>query len=395
VLRCSQRALDPGVGDGRRFALHLARADALRFLGRRGEQAPELEAALGYAEGDRELAQVLIEHAVFASRTGDAPTALSAAEEAVTHARASGDGELLAMARARQAFTQVIAGRFADAEASLAEAEHVARAASPTVRAFVSEFRGLLGNALGDVGMQVEAYREAVRQYEAVGDLRRAAGAENNVADAYNRVGAYADAESALRATVEKCRRVGNHLVEAYAMVNLGYALAMQGRSDEAVAVIREARNRAASSRDVRLDLFARVYLTRTRLSMAHAAAALVADADAAAEEAARLGLPGIRALASSLAARALLSIGDAQAALVRSTDAMRIRDELGSLEEDEGGVFLTHVRALEACGRVGEAAEVRARGRARLAEVASRIGEGVWRDRFRNDVEAHRELLS
>ena len=401
VLRCSERALALAVPTSRRFALHMARADALRFLGRRGDQMPELEAALKLAEGDRELAQVLIEHAVFASRTGDTPNALRAAEEAVTHARSCGDTELLAMARGRAAFALVIAGRLKDAEAALAEAEAIANRASPRVRAFVSEFRGLLANALGDLGMQVEAYREAVRQYEAIGDVRRAAGAEGNVADAYNRVGAYSEAEVALRATVEKCRRVGNHLVEAYAMVNLGYALAMQDRHSEAIEVIEEARRRAAITRDVRLDLFARVYLTRTRLSVARErgdatrlVVALVAEADAAAEEASRLGLPSIRALALSLAARGLLDLGDATRALERSSEALRIRDVLGSLEEDEGGVFLTHVRALTAAGRAAEATDVRDRGRARLDELASRIGKGSWRDRFRHDVAAHRKLL-
>ena len=402
VLRCSERALALAVPAARRFALHMARADALRFLGRRGDQMPELEAALGLAEGDRELAQVLIEHAVFASRTGDTPTALRAAQEAVDHARSCGDTELLAMARGRAAFALVIAGRHREAEAALAEAEAIAERASPRVRAFVSEFRGLLANALGDLGMQVEAYGEAVRQYEAVGDVRRAAGAEGNVADAYNRVGAYSEAEVALRATVEKCRRVGNHLVEAYAMVNLGYALAMQDRHEEATAVIEEARRRAQITRDVRLDLFARVYLTRTRLSVARergdasrVVVALVAEADSAAEEASRLGLPSIRALALSLAARGLLDLGDSARALDRSSEALRIRDELGSLEEDEGGVFLTHVRALTAAGRATEAVEVRARGSARLDELAGRIGSDAWRERFRRDVAAHRKLLA
>ena len=79
--------------------------------------------------------------------------------------------------------------------------------------------------------------------------------------------------------------------------------------------------------------------------------------------------------------------------ALGLSGRALVIRDELGALEEDEAGVFLTHARALRANGREEEAAEVAERGRARLAELAAAIGDPELRRRFFEDVAENRAL--
>ncbi len=397
VLRCSGRALDLHVDTGQPFALHMARADALRFLGRRADQAPELEAAHASAASDVEHAQVLVEQAVWMSRTGRSADAIEAAQAAVAAARAAGDRELLVLARGRQATVLVLAGRLTEAEEALVEASGLAVGVSPGARAFVAEWRGLLANALGDLGMQVEAYQSAVAQYEEVGDLRRSAGAENNVADAYNRVGEYVEAEKALRATVDKCRRVGNHLVEAYALVNLGYSLAMQGRNDDALEAIAEAEKRARASKDVRLALFARVYRVRTLLGAEPPPEeerkswleGIAQEAEDAADGAVDLGLPGIRALALTIAARALLGAGETARALERSTAAMAVRDEMGSLEEDEADVFATHARALLAGGRPDDADTVRARGRERIEELAARIRGAEWRERFMRGIAA------
>jgi hypothetical protein len=71
----------------------------------------------------------------------------------------------------------------------------------------------------------------------------------------------------------------------------------------------------------------------------------------------------------------------------------MAIRDQLGGLEEDEGEIFAVYARALDFVGRSDEAAEVRARGRRRIAEIASRISDEALRERFSNDVRAHQSL--
>jgi hypothetical protein len=55
--------------------------------------------------------------------------------------------------------------------------------------------------------------------------------------------------------------------------------------------------------------------------------------------------------------------------------------------------VFLARVEVLEASGRAEAANEVRARGAARLIDVAAKITDAEWRDRFLRDVPANRAL--
>ncbi|MDQ3032679.1 MAG: hypothetical protein M3Y87_09700, partial [Myxococcota bacterium] len=73
---------------------------------------------------------------------------------------------------------------------------------------------------------------------------------------------------------------------------------------------------------------------------------------------------------------------------------ALAIRDGSGAIEEGEGEVFLVAVRALEAAGRHEEAATLRARGRARLHELAARIVDPTWRASFLERVPEHHELM-
>jgi hypothetical protein len=88
------------------------------------------------------------------------------------------------------------------------------------------------------------------------------------------------------------------------------------------------------------------------------------------------------------------LAAGEVQRAVELSSAALALRDELGSVEEDEAELFVVRARALEALGRHEEARAVRARGRARVEEIAAHISEEALRKRFVEDVSAHRELL-
>ena len=71
----------------------------------------------------------------------------------------------------------------------------------------------------------------------------------------------------------------------------------------------------------------------------------------------------------------------------------MTLRYELGGVEEDESEIYLARVRSLESAGRSEEAAAVLEMGRSRLLQLASRIRDGEWRERFLRDVASNREL--
>ncbi len=391
VLRCSDKALELGASPTVEYSLRMARADALRFLGRRPDQIKELEAALTCECTEVERARALIEKAVWTSRTGTATEALVAADAAVEAARAAGDGDVLALAGVRQAAALAYAGRAEDARRVLDEAS--AARVKPHTGALIWEWRGQLAAVVGDLGARREAFQRASELYDETGDPRRAAAMAMNLADTYNRVGAYQEAEAALRDALERLRRVGNRPGEGYAQVNLGYSLGMLGYRDEAIKVLTEARTIADSAQDPRLALAARVYLARAVLDRG-SPQEVAAEAVAAAEEAESRGVRGLAVTALTLAARARLAAGDPKGAHEAALRAMNLRDELGTVEEDEAEVFLTYARTLDAIGRTTDATHIIERGRQRLAQLADQIADPEWRERFLRHVVAHRELM-
>jgi tetratricopeptide (TPR) repeat protein len=213
-----------------------------------------------------------------------------------------------------------------------------------------------------------------------------------NLADASNRIGAYAEAAEALRKVATACRRVGHRWMEGYALANLGYALTMLGQPDEALAALHDASAIAQRTGEARLAAWARVYRARALLAAGHAEDASM-EAKLAVHETEQLGVEALRVLALSALARARLAIGQPARALVYSEHAMNVRDQLGSIEEDEAEVFLVHADALEANGKVAEAADVRMRGRSRITYIARRIADADMRAQFLTDVPSNRAL--
>ena len=163
---------------------------------------------------------------------------------------------------------------------------------------------------------------------------------------------------------------------------------------DDAREALRAAEALAARVGEARLSVCVRLYGARAALAGGDPPAA-IEEAARAAEEAEANQLPGLRALAISVAARAHLARGEVAAADEASAEALRIRDELGALEEDEAEVFLVRARALEAADRFVDGHEVRERGRARLRALADQIADATLRVRFLEDVPAHRDLMA
>jgi predicted ATPase len=393
VMRCSERAFTLGAPEELLYELHMARADALRFLGRRTEQGRHLEDALAHARSVGEKARVRTQQIAWLTRAGRLEDAIATGSLATALAREAGDSHALVLALCRQADAMAFAGRLDGAEAALREAAASARGAMPVVEAAVEASLGRLACTRGDVAEALSADRRALELYRSAGAMRLAAAIEQNVADLCNRVGAYAEAEAALRKALTGGRRVGHRLNEGYVLANLGYALTMQERPAEALETLAAAADLAHATGDSRLALSVRTYRLRALLGLGRAEEVAVL-AEVLARECETGGQAGLLVIAYALAARARLLRGDAPLALEHSTRAMALRDQLGGIEEDEGEVFLVHVDALAACGRTRAADEVRDRARTRLTELASRINDPVWRRRFLEDVPAHRGLL-
>ena len=396
VLRTTERALMLGAPETRHFVLWLARADALRFMGRHDEQEASLAEALEAAKTADERARSLSERAAWLSRRGRGPDAVAAADKAVGEARQSGDPDLLARALARRAACLLYAGRVDEVGHVLDEAGKRAQEGSVRIDALLADLTGQLASAVGDLGKRRAAFGRAVELYREAGDVRRGANAELNLADASNRFGAYDEAATALEQAVEKCRRVGNRLGEGYAHLNLGYAYTMLGRTEDALSALSLAKAYAASARDARLTAFAALYEGKARLASHPSPAesgAVVEDMLATAERAQQLRMKAVEVLSLSVASSAKLRAGATEAAVELAERAKALRDGAGGIEEDEADVFLSLASALSAAGRSAEALAVRAEGAQHIHDIASRIRDAAWRERFLCDVRAHREL--
>ena len=390
VLRCSEHALALGLDDA--FELYLARADALSFLGRRDAQRESIERALAIAADPTQRARALSEKAGMLASLGEHDVGLEVAVQAVAAARATDDVDVLGAALARQGWLLIYVGRISEAGIAISEAASLP-GLSPETAALVAAWRAQLFTAMGDLGKRKHAYEDAIARYREIGDLRRAATTECNLADTFNRVGAYDEAEASLREAVSSCQRVGNRVVEGYALANLGYALAGQHRYDEAFATYDEALRLAAQLGRPRLALATRLYAARTALE-ARAPGEVVGEARAIALEAEEGGLPALRANALAIAALAALRAGDPKGALVDAERAMELRDEIGTMEEDEAEIFLALAEALRADGQRDRAREIVARGAMRLEFLAGRIADASWRARFLVEVPVNRRLI-
>ncbi|MGE0790514.1 MAG: serine/threonine-protein kinase PknK [Sandaracinaceae bacterium] len=392
VLRCTERAFALSPTPERAFDLHIVRADALFFLGEKAAQRESIEAALVLASTGLQRARALVEKGALLLAVGESDEGLRVAEEAVAAARDAGDPDLLALALARLGWGYLYAGRISDASVPIAEASSIPHPSKETA-AMVAAWRGQLFTALGDLGKRKAALEDAIAGFRETGDLRRAATSECNLADTYNRVGAYEEAEAALRKAIDSCQRVGNRVVEGYALANLGYALAGQGRIAEAHAAFDAALGLAEQLSRPRLGLAARLYRARADLGV-QLAFELADDARQIAEDAAAQSLPALQASALALASRAALLGDDEVAALADAERAMQLRDEIGTMEEDEAEIFLALAEALARSGQAERAREIVARGASRLEFLAGRIEDADWRAKFLSEVPINRRLI-
>jgi tetratricopeptide (TPR) repeat protein len=393
VIACAEHALALGI-DAERFALACVLAEAYEVRGRLEDEQRTWHDAESLAPDASARARVRTLRGVALQRLGRSEEALALFECAVSDAREGGDAETLARALGKRSAALVYAGRTADAAELLAEAERLVWTRAGGLRAEAAIWRAQLAAATGELGDRRNAYWAAVELYREMGDLRRHAGASVNLADVYNRIGAYDEAADALRAALEACKRVGMRLMEGYAWLNLGYAELGAGDAERAARSLAEAEAIARAVGEERLRLGATLYLAKVDLALNQHETAENA-ANTVREEAEARGFSGLAALAHGVAARAALARGAVDRAVEHARAAVTLRDELGGLEEDEGAVFLVLAQALEAAGDAEGAALAWTRGRAAVEATAARIGDRHWRERFVSDVPAHRALLA
>lgn len=392
IVECAERALALGLGGAQSLSLRLALAQAFEIQGRLEEQVRVLHEVETLTTDPRMRVTARTHRAVAFQRLGRSEEALLLLETAVREAEASDDPVVLARALGKQSAALVYAGRTAEAASCLLRAERWVWTSASELRPDAAIWRAQLAAATGDLGERRNAYWAAVELYRERGDRRQEAGAAVNLADAYNRIGEYEEAESALREALDACQRLGMRLMEGYAWVNLGHAQLGALRPRDAASSLARGEAIAREVGDVRLRASAELYGAKVALAEGREGVAREVAARVA-RHAEQLGFSGLVCLSLALLAKAALDANQVDEAVESAERALALRDALGGIEEDEGEIFVVLARALDRAGRKDDANHVMARGRATIETAAARIGDAHWRERFL-DLPAHQVLL-
>jgi tetratricopeptide (TPR) repeat protein len=298
-------------------------------------------------------------------------TAESESRAAYVEAVARTAMQLFNMGWTRQG--DALLARVAPAQQALAESH-------PSAVAWILHARAFGRLHAGDPGGYLIWCEEAVRQFEAAGNLRSVANARVYLGFAYLEVGAYREAELALRDALQAAERMGLYNVIATSKHNLGMALARLGALDEAAQVETEALRMAVAQGDSRIAGAARHYLAVIRLLRGELG---LAESEALAAADILKVAPPVRAHALATVAQIRLAKGQHSEALAVAEEAMSLLESLGGIEEGEAAVRLVHAEALHLSGRQAEARAAIQIAAARLHERAAKIVDARWRQSF------------
>jgi tetratricopeptide (TPR) repeat protein len=243
----------------------------------------------------------------------------------------------------------------------------------------------------GDPADYLEHTAAAGRGFARAGDLRGACTQRINLGYASMEMGAFTEAEDALREAAIAAERMGLLNNAAIAKHNLGRAVTARGAFSLAAQIETEAVSSFEAQGDLRMAGASRMYLAQI-----HAAEREYA---AAAREA-RLAVtqleksPPVRVYAVATLASILLAQGERAEALRQAMAAMADLNLLGGIEEGESFVRLVHAKALAASGDVnGATAAIRA-SHDRLLARAKRIGDPQQRATFLRAIPENRETM-
>ncbi|MEZ4253837.1 MAG: hypothetical protein R3B99_37000, partial [Polyangiales bacterium] len=327
--------------------LHLWRAEAMRWRGKRAESAEHAEEALGALPGGSgEWYQALGNLLIAAGSTGDREGlrrwATLLAEQPCRDDDSARRERLVALCRAGHQFLWLgerdsAETRFA-AMLDLAESLRARDAYDAIAEAWLETTRAAIALHAGRVSDYLEATVAALRAYDLAGDQRHACNQRVRLGYGWIEIGALEDAERELRAAFASAERLGLDFVAGFALQNLGWTRALRGDLHEA----REHEQRALAIgqrlTQPAIEGGARFYLSRIAL-LAGDAAVAVQEAESA--ERAVAAIAPLRVLCVAAKARALLRAGRSTDAAEAARAAVASRADLASMEEGLALVWL------------------------------------------------------
>ncbi|HTJ40588.1 MAG TPA: protein kinase [Kofleriaceae bacterium] len=261
----------------------------------------------------------------------------------------------------------------------------------PLVAAAILRFAAARALSHGDLYENMTCNVASIDSFERAGDLASAYRQRGNLASVQLALGAYAEARELLTEVITIAERLGLSSVVAVSRSNLGLSCVHLGQLDDA---------RAHLVRSI--DEYRAIGMRRTEAA-AHgdlALALLGAGDSAAAARAADTSValsaefPPTRAYCLARRAQVALAQGRGADALADAGAAVAILDELGGLDRTDAEplIRVTYAEALHDAGDPATARTAIAHARARIEEVAARIGDPAWRASFveRNADNAH-----
>ncbi len=374
-------------------ALRVVQAQAHHWRGEtEAMQSRAAEAVTLLSPQDPRWADAMTLLAVGKQRLGSTSDLASVAEKLQAMLERQGGGSRAALARAggRVASLLFFAGKQDRAAAMLDAAEQAARDGGSDVIARIHQARAPHARQAGRPEEALAHAEAAEAAFRAAGDLRNACLMSGIRGFALSELGAYAEAEGVLRATLVTAERLGLPTVAATARSNLGMVCLRLGRAEEAEAEERAAIH-AFEASDRRHEGGARSYLA---LVLREAGA--LDDAEKEARRALVLldAALALKPLAGAVLASILLAAGRAHEALDVVRDAMRWPEAGNRIEEGESLLRLTLARALLATGHGEEARAAFSSARDRIALRANTIQRADLRQTYLAGVPEHATTL-
>jgi tetratricopeptide (TPR) repeat protein len=398
ALARAERGIQSGAKGEARGTLRLLEAEARAWRGENVEaERAAIEACAYLPRGGRARYQAATRLVETATRLGHHERA---AAEVAALASAGGadqaDEAVRLVALSECVPPTVIAGRFETAAqlmCAIDEAVGARGSLEPLLRGHVARASSWFAVAQGDLGLGVEKDREAAFAFEEAGDPRAACQSKSSYAAGCVLLGLYDEAMVALRETLAAAEALGAHRTAAHAVQSLGLALARSGSPARAVPHLEHALEAYGAQGDVRHRGFTLVYLSQALAGAGRNDEAIARAREAEAQVA---SFPPVRACALANLARLLLSCGsDPAEALALARQAIRLVDELGTIEEGEEAVRLAYAEALHATGNVAEARAAIAEAKQRLLARAAKVSAARVRDSMLANVEENLRTLS
>jgi tetratricopeptide (TPR) repeat protein len=380
AVRWTERAIACGASGEVLAAVLLLQAEAYNWHGSLLDaECAALAAMERLARGSSRFYESVGEAAVASARSGHIDTLLGLVPEMLYPARDDSAREEQIYAVVVAAIQLLFRALYDEADALFlwlddalkTSASIDAKIAGPVAEAWA--WRALFA---GDPAAYLTLSADAVRAYEATGDIRNGTRAQLNVGYGCMQLGDYEEAERSLRDALRASERLGSAV--QVVRHNLGLVLGYLGRTSEAIEIEQAALDGCDPTNE-RMVIGCRVYLALIHEMGGNLDQAARHVAHAVDESLA----PPLRAYGLGVQAVVHLKLGHLDTARTAAAAAIELLGRLQRIDEGEAYIRLAYAETLHATGDLEGARQAINDAWSRLLERAEKITDAAVRERF------------